>query len=230
VAIKVAESAPAATATEAGVLKRLELSESATVAAPAGAACESVTVQVVLPFAGKLPAAHCSDVTVTGAFSDRLAVFEEPFSEAVRVAVWLAVKEPAVAVKVALLAPEGMVTDVGTVTRDELDATVATAPPDPAAALRFMVQVAGAAGANAAGLQVSPVIVIEGPGWLTGALTVMLAPLAEVVLAPPAGEAPIGWFTPIGTAPLALAESVTETVARIPLGIVVAFEPETRHV
>jgi hypothetical protein len=51
-----------------------------------------------------------------------------------------------------------------------------------------------------------------------------------VVLAPPAGEAPIGWFTPIGTAPLALAESVTETVARIPLGIVVAFEPETRHV
>jgi hypothetical protein len=42
-------------------------------------------------------------------------VFELPLSVAVRVALWLLVKEPAVAVKAAVLAPTGTETDAGTV-------------------------------------------------------------------------------------------------------------------
>lgn len=55
---KVAETAPAATVTEAGVLTEMALSLMATETPPEGAAFEMVTVQVVLEFAVRLVAAH----------------------------------------------------------------------------------------------------------------------------------------------------------------------------
>jgi len=58
-----------------------------TIAPPAGAAFVRVTVHVVLVFDARVPVAHCSEETSTEAESARLTNFEEPFREAVTVAV-----------------------------------------------------------------------------------------------------------------------------------------------
>ena len=59
--------------------------------------------------------AHCRDVTRTGATSEKLAVWVTPFNVPVTVAGWFAVKEPAVALKVALAALAASETVAGTV-------------------------------------------------------------------------------------------------------------------
>ena len=80
---------PAATVTEAGTVKAAgAVLARATLEPPAGAAFESVTVQVVEAFGARLAAAHCNDETVivVGATSDRVADCEDPLREAVTVA------------------------------------------------------------------------------------------------------------------------------------------------
>jgi len=68
VAVKVAIVAPDDTGIEAGTVKaETRLLASATLTPPAGAALESVTVQVVVPEAVKVVLPHCSDETDTGA-------------------------------------------------------------------------------------------------------------------------------------------------------------------
>ena len=64
VAVKVPVEAPAATRIEAGTVSAVLLSVSVTVVPPAGAACESVTVQVELPAEAIVPGEHCSPETV----------------------------------------------------------------------------------------------------------------------------------------------------------------------
>jgi len=58
-----------------------------TAAPPAGAALARVTVQVVLAFDPRVAVAHCREETSTGAESVRFTGAEEPFSDAVTVAV-----------------------------------------------------------------------------------------------------------------------------------------------
>ena len=67
VAVKVAEVAPAATVTEAGVLRYVLLPESVITLPPAEAAAASVTVQVLVPPEGTLVGLHASE-DKTGAF------------------------------------------------------------------------------------------------------------------------------------------------------------------
>ena len=55
-------------------------------APPAGAALESVTVQVVVEDAVSVLLAHCSEFSVTGATNDRFAVLLIPFIVPVMVA------------------------------------------------------------------------------------------------------------------------------------------------
>jgi hypothetical protein len=87
VALNVALVALAGTVTDAGTVRAARLSERLTAAPPAGADFESVTVQVVLAFALRADAAHCSPVTRGGALSVKEKFAKEPFSDAVTVAV-----------------------------------------------------------------------------------------------------------------------------------------------
>ena len=85
VAIKVAVVAPAATVIEAGVVSRALLSDTVTVVA-AVAACDNVTVQVLLADEFRLLGEHASDISVTGATRLIVAVWETPLKVAVTVA------------------------------------------------------------------------------------------------------------------------------------------------
>ncbi len=87
VAANVAEMAFAATVTEAGTVSAAALSDSDTTTPPEDAAFDSVTVQEVVAFAARLVAAHFTDVS-SGAAVRLTDVFtDEPFHEAVTVAV-----------------------------------------------------------------------------------------------------------------------------------------------
>ena len=68
-------------------------------------------------------------VTSMGATRVRLAVWEELFSVAVRVALWVVVNVAAVAVKVAEVAAAGTMTEAGTVRAELLLARVTVLPP-----------------------------------------------------------------------------------------------------
>src|ERR1019366_819331 len=116
-ALKVAEVALAATLTEEGTVNADgALLASATTDLPA-VDLDRVTVQVVLALEARL-AAHCRAERVAGASRERVADVEEPFSVAVRVAVWSKTSVPVVAVKVAEVALAGTLTEEGTVNTD----------------------------------------------------------------------------------------------------------------
>jgi hypothetical protein len=110
-----------ATITEAGSANGAALSERETVVPPAGAGLEIVTVQVVFELAASFAAAHCSEETVVGTTRDKGRDWVEPLREAVMTTPRSAENDLAVALKVALLAPAGMVRDAGTVTLAELE-------------------------------------------------------------------------------------------------------------
>jgi hypothetical protein len=67
VAVNVLEVAPAATVADPGTVSRALLLDKATTAPPAGAACESVTVQVDDELDPRLPGVQESEVGTTGA-------------------------------------------------------------------------------------------------------------------------------------------------------------------
>ena len=104
VAVKVAEVAAAATVTEAGtVTAEVLLLARATVAPPAGAALERVTVQEVEEEAARVVLVQSREVGVIGrAVMERAADLVMPLRVAVMVDVWSEVTAAAVAVKVAL--------------------------------------------------------------------------------------------------------------------------------
>ena len=78
VALKLADVAPAATLTEAGVVSTALLSERATLAPPAGAALVKVTVQVLEALGPRLLGVQAREDTNTGATSAMLALAELP--------------------------------------------------------------------------------------------------------------------------------------------------------
>jgi hypothetical protein len=131
---------PAETVTEAGAVTPAPVGVTviATGAPPAGAAAESETTQVapapeLMEVTGQL-----SDQTLVGAvvISEIEAEADDPFSDAVRVAVEFAVNAPVLIVNEVLPAPWAMVTDAGAVSAAELEASVTVAPPAPATLLR----------------------------------------------------------------------------------------------
>ena len=85
VTLNVADVAPAATVTEAGVVSRELLSDSVTVV-PAVAALLNVTVQVLAALEPRVVGVQASEESVTAAARLMVAVFETPLSVAVTTA------------------------------------------------------------------------------------------------------------------------------------------------
>jgi hypothetical protein len=105
----------AATVSEAGIVRTDAASlESDSVVAADGVP-DRVTVQVAEEFELKLEWSHCNEGVMAVATSEIVALALEPFKEAVTVPVWLVVKLPADAEKVAVMAPAATLTVAGTV-------------------------------------------------------------------------------------------------------------------
>jgi len=130
------------------------------------------------------------------------------------------VKDPAVALKVALAEFAAMETLAGTVMLPvEFNATVV---PPVAGLLNVTVQTAAALAASDEGLQAMP---------LSSEVRMVVAvpPVAAVVIGSPSIEAPTAPDTPT-VVELVPGASVTETMATAPFGIILAFSPLARQV
>ncbi|MGD0669124.1 MAG: hypothetical protein ABSB23_16320 [Bryobacteraceae bacterium] len=141
VAVKLAEVAPDATATDAGTVNAVTLLDSVTVMPPAPAGCDSVTEHAEVPPELRLAGVHDTKLIVDGATSSMETVCVLPLYVAVTTAVWLVAMVPAVAVKLAVLKPLATVTDPGTVSVAALLVSVTETPPAPAAFDSVTVQV-----------------------------------------------------------------------------------------
>ena len=115
VAVKLAAVALAGTVTDAGTVRFALLEDSVTDVPPVGAALESVTVHEVLALDARLEAVHVRDDRLAEANSEIMRGAELPLSEAVIMALALEVIVPAVAVKLAVVALAGTMTEAGTV-------------------------------------------------------------------------------------------------------------------
>jgi len=149
-AVNVAVVAPDATVTLAGTIRAAgALLASETLAPPLPAAFEIVTVQLAAPEDARLVLAHCSDVIVVDTVTDNPVETLDAPTVAVTVTLWSEVTAAAVAVNVAVVAPELTVTDAGTVTAAAtlLDSETVV-PALGAAAASVTVQVVAAEGAR----------------------------------------------------------------------------------
>lgn len=118
---------------------------------------------------------------------------------------------------VALLDPEATFTDAGTVTMVVLELMPTLTPPAPAAPLRLTVQTLELPGPSELGTHARPLTV-------SGAPTVIDPPVAVTGTPSPPGDAPSALVSPIVVVPKT-ADIVTETVATMPLKIIVLFMP-----
>jgi hypothetical protein len=142
-AVNVALVALAGTVTEAGNVRMPAMPPAiVTAAPPAGAAPVKVTVQVVLPLEARIEAVHWTEETTTSAVSERVAVGEEPLRDAVMVAVRAVEMVPVLAVKVAVVALAGTLTEAGNVRMPAMPPAIVTAAPPAGATLsKVTVQV-----------------------------------------------------------------------------------------
>ena len=124
----VADEALAATATESGTVRTCALEVSATDAPGEGAGLESVTVQELLALAVRLDDAHWRAEIRAGETSATEAVWEDPFSVAVRVAVSSEDSEPVLTVNDADEAPAARSRELGTESAGALLASATAAP------------------------------------------------------------------------------------------------------
>jgi len=130
-AVKLAESAPAITETDVGIVNRELFAVSCTVLR-SWASRLNLTVQMLeLPEANDVEL-QVRDDTACASNTDKDAVWEEPFNAAVRITAALATVVPAVAAKVAVVPPAGTVTVAGTVNTGLLSESDTTLPPDAA--------------------------------------------------------------------------------------------------
>jgi hypothetical protein len=121
----------------------------------------------------------------------------------------LEVNVPAAAVNLPLLAPEGTVTDEGTVTIGVLLLSATLAPPV-AVPLRFTVQTLELPGPSEVGVHPTLLIVNGAPA------TTIEPPVAVTLIPSPARDASSALVNPIVVVP-AVADMVIETFATTPL-------------
>ena len=155
VAANVVVVAPAATVTELATGSSVLLLASATVAPPVGAALESVTVQVVMAPEPSDVGLHTNCDTTAAALRLMPAVRDCPFNEAVIVAAWSLPMVPAVAVKVAVVAPALTTTEAATGSSTLLLERATATPPVGAAAESVTVQLDMPPELNVVGVQAS---------------------------------------------------------------------------
>jgi hypothetical protein len=139
-----------------------------------------------------------------------------PFKVAVTLALWFVATAPAVATKIAELAPAITVTDTGTVSSALLSESATAAPVD-AASFNPTVQVADAPEANVSGLQLNDVTA-------SGKMVVMVPPAALNGSEPADGVAPSALVIAIEVV-VVLGERVAVTTATTPFWIMLAFRP-----
>src|SRR4030095_11299990 len=119
------------TVTDAGTVRAVLSSETATVAPPVGAIADNVTAQLEVPPDVTVAGVHCNPVIVGGTATGATvtdAVFKPPFHVAVTVTVCFPAPVPPVAVKWAVAAPAATVTDAGTVRAVLLSDSVTRVP------------------------------------------------------------------------------------------------------
>ena len=143
VAVKVALVAVAATVTEAGTATLELLLARLTARPPLGAARVRLIVQAEVPGAVKELGVQIRPLTCASGLMVTVVV-TLPLPVAVIVTGWLAVTEPAVALKVALVDPADTVTEAGTVRAALLALNDTTCPPVGAALVWLTVQVLNA--------------------------------------------------------------------------------------
>ena len=161
----------AGTVTDAGTVSAVLLIESPIALPPLGAGWVRVTVQVVAAPALTLVGLQARPDTRVGATMLRAVVCKEPFKVALTEAVWVVVNVPAVAMKVAEVAPAGTLTAAGTESTALLSDSV-TGVLAEAARFRFSVQVVEAPDDKEPGLQLK-VVKVSGK-------TVTVPPVAVV--------------------------------------------------
>ena len=140
VAVKLAVVAVAGMVRDAGTVNRPLLEDKLTAVPPVGAALDSITVQEVLALVARLEAVHVREDRFTGASREIVTGDELPLSEAVIVALALALIVPAVTVKLAVVAVAGTVTEAGTVKSPLLEDRLTAVPPVGAALDSVTVQ------------------------------------------------------------------------------------------
>jgi len=155
--------APTTGLADTGTLTNDPEDASATVL-PARAGFDSVIVQLPVVFGPRLEGTHRSEVTHTGATSDRPALTAVPPAVAVTWATPSAAIVPAVAANVAVIDPAAAVTDAGTVTSGLSDATVSTTPPAGAVCDSVIVQLPAALLASAFGEHCRALGIVGGIG------------------------------------------------------------------
>jgi hypothetical protein len=153
--VKVALWAPASTRGEGGTTSARLLLESDTTAPPASAGWVSVTVQLLEDPVTKVVGLQTNEDTVGVGAKASDAVKFEPFRLAVRTAMELVATVPAVALKLAEVAPDGTVTAAGTTRAGLLLDSATLAPAGGAALVRVTVQALVAPEVNVVGLQVT---------------------------------------------------------------------------
>jgi hypothetical protein len=151
----------------------------------------------------------------------KVVLWEAPFRVAVMVALWFVVRTPAVAMKVAELAPAGTVTDAGIVSGALLSDSVMVAPEE-AASFKLTVQVVEAPEATVPGLQLKDV-------KLSGTTVVIVPPVAVMASALADWVAPNALAMPIYVA-VVLGEIVAVTTATTPFWTIFALSPVNRQV
>jgi hypothetical protein len=206
----VTEAEPAGTVTVAGAVNRVVSDEIDTTAPPAGAACDSVSVQAAFAFDGRAVGEHCNVAGVTGA-SVILVLAVVPFRLAVTVALPLAEPTLTEAAKTAVPEPAGIFAFPGTVTLALLELRPTVMPPEGAAADSETVHVLDPENANDAGVQLTLLSVAGGAGEEVMGATATAFPLASAPRLEPI-------VTP-------LAEPGTVIVATMPLGIATVPSP-----
>lgn len=226
-AVKVAVVAPAETVTDPGTLTLPLLLVIVTARPPVPAAALKVMVQAELPGAFTLAGEQDNPESCPGATSESVAVRVTPPAAAVMVADWLVATVETVAVKFAVVAPAGTVTEDGTVTLELLSDVVTAKPPVGAAPLKVTVQAELPGLFTVEGEQLNPDSVTAGAG---GAIE-MEAPVPVRVSGVPAAVVAVNALNVTGMVEVAAAgEIVKVTVASCPLGITVALIPNTRQV
>ena len=180
-----------------------------------------MTVQVLDAPELTLVGLHARAETSVGATMLKVVLWEAPFRVAVMVALWFVVRTPAVAMKVAELAPAGTVTDAGIVSGALLSDSVMVAPEE-AASFKLTVQVVEAPEATVPGLQLKDV-------KLSGTTVVIVPPVAVM------GSALADWVAPNALAmaidvAVVLGEIVAVTTATTPFWTIFALSPVNRQV
>jgi hypothetical protein len=162
VAVKEAVVAAAATVTLAGTVRLALLLVRATGEPPVGAGPLKVTVQALVPGPVNDAGLQVRLLTVTGAISEIVELAVEPLAVAVNVPAQVLVIVPAVAGKLAVVAPAAMVIEAGAVSNGLLDESATVRPPVGAGALAVTVHALLAPDVSDVGAQTSEVTVTRG--------------------------------------------------------------------